>query len=553
MLLGKAGEKEQTAMRLDLGSVPGTPRLLQDYVHNFPRLAPFFTADPQSTQAYEQQAHTLDRRAGTREELCDHLAARNAAWGAPPLVQERILELAQPRALAVVTGQQTGLFGGPLFTLYKALTCVQLAAQLRLALGRPVVPIFWMASEDHDVAEADHVQLLDAAGNLVSLRHTAWGSPGFMPANLVLGPAIQETLQRVSDLLPATSFAPELRAALHRTFAPERTLAEAFARWMVFLLGESGLILVDAADPQLKRLGAPVLQREVEEAPRSSREILAQSEALRVLGYAAQIEARTDGVNCFLLQDGRRSLMRETAGYRLRDSGELLPPARLEAVARQRPESLSPNVALRPILQDYLFPTLAYIAGPGELAYFAQLRRVYQAFDVPMPLVVPRAFLTLADRRSLQLLERYHLSLADLTREPEQVITRVLRAQLPPGLESTLGKAREGVDAIFREVAEAIAAVDPTLRATVGQSAGHIKGHLDQLERKAVQALKRREAETRQQIQRVRQYLMPGGKPQERVFPLLPFLARYGPGLLESLRAGIAGPGWQHGVLMLGG
>ncbi len=539
-------------MRLDLRNVPGVPRLLQDYVHDFSRLAPFFPGDPRAREAYREQARQLEDRRYPRHDLCDVLDAQNTAWGASDLAHRGIQELRQPQALAVLTGQQTGLFGGPLFTLYKALTSVELAVQLRVALGRPVVPVFWMASEDHDVAEADHVQLLDGAGSLVSLRHAAWGSAGFIPANLVLGPTIQQTLRRLWDLLPATAFTPGLQAALAEAYAPRRTMAEAFACWMVFLLGACGLVLVDAADPHLKRLAAPILQREVEEAPRSSHEILGQTDRLRPLGYPAQIEARPDGVNCFLLRDGRRGLTREDGGFRLRDSGELLPARTIQTLAGEHPEWLSPNVALRPVLQDYLFPTVAYVAGPGELAYFAQLGRVYRAFDVPMPLIVPRAFLSLADRRTLELLDRYHLSLADLAPEPEQVVTRVLRAQLPPGLERTLERAREGVDGIFREVAEAIAAVDPTLRATAGQSAGHIKGHLDQLERKAVQALKRREAEMRQQIQRVRQLLMPGGKSQERVFPALPFLAKYGPGLVETLRSAIGGPGWEHRVLTLG-
>jgi uncharacterized protein YllA (UPF0747 family) len=176
---------------------------------------------------------------------------------------------------------------------------------------------------------------------------------------------------------------------------------------------------------------------------------------------------------------------------------------------------------------------------------------VYQAFDVPMPLIVPRATLTLVEPRVAQLLERFHFSLLDLTQEPEQLASRVLRAQLPSDFETTLTKARESVGEIFRGVSEAIAAVDPTLRATAGQTSGHIQGHLDQLERKAVQALKRREAETRQQIQRVREALMPGGKLQERVFPLLPFLARYGPSLLDAIQAAINGPGWEHQLVTL--
>jgi bacillithiol biosynthesis cysteine-adding enzyme BshC len=539
-------------LRLDIRQLPGTSSLVRDYVHAFSRLGAFFAGNPHAPDAYREQAEQRDACGYRPSELRDALLVRNDAWNAPPIVRERIEELAQPRALAVVTGQQTGLFGGPLFTLYKAFTTVELAARLRKELGRPVIPVFWMASEDHDVAEADHVHLLDRTGSLVTLRHASWASPiGFIPANLRLGPAIRETLEQVWELLPPTEFVPSLREALDRAFAPERTLAEAFAHWMVHLLGGSGLVLADGADPALKRLAARILRQEVDEAPRSSQCVLAASESLRALGYPVQIEARPDGVNCFLLREGRRSLAREGESFRLRDSRQTIPAADLRRLAQEEPERLSPNVALRPIVQDAIFPTVAYVAGPGELAYFAQLRPVYQAFDVPMPLIVPRATLTLVEPRVAQLLERFHLTLPDLTREPEQLASRVLRAHLPSDFEATLSKARDSVGEIFRGVAEAIATVDPTLRATVGQTSGHIQGHLGQLERKAVQALKRREAETRQQVQRVREALMPGGKPQERVFPVLPFLARYGPRLLEAIRAAIDGPGWEHQLVML--
>jgi uncharacterized protein YllA (UPF0747 family) len=170
-----------------------------------------------------------------------------------------------------------------------------------------------------------------------------------------------------------------------------------------------------------------------------------------------------------------------------------------------------------------------------------------------MPILLPRAFLTLAEPRFLQLLERFHLALPDLTLEPEQLSSRVLRALLPPDVEATLAKARDEVSQIFQGVGEAVAAVDPTLRATVGQTAGHIRGHLDQLERKSVQALKRREADTRQQVLRLCQALMPGGRLQERVFPAPPYLAKYGPALLETLRQTIDGPGWDHLLVSLGG
>ncbi len=543
-------------MRLDIRQLPGISPLLRDYVHTFERLAPFYTWNPQDPMAYQAQAELCDLRPYPRKALQSILMDQNKEWDAPGAAMQRVEELCQSGAVAVVTGQQTGLFGGPLFTLYKAVTAVRLAARLRETLRRPVVPVFWMVSEDHDLAEADHIHVLDRTGTLVALRHTAWGSPpGFIPANLRLGPSIAETLDRVIGLLPATDFSSGLREVLGQTFAPERTLAGAFARWMVWLLGGDGLVLVDAADPRLKRLAAEILRRELEEAPCSSQHILATSQSLRFLGYPAQIEARADGVNCFLLQDGRRALTKDAEGLRLRDGRdgrEAIPPAHLRRLAQERPESFSPNVALRPILQDSLLPTVAYVAGPGELAYFAQLRSVYQAFDVLMPVIVPRASITLVEPRIAQLLARFRLALPDLTLEPEQLTSRVLRAQLPPDLEATLAKARQGVEEIFRGVGEAIAAVDPTLAGTVGQTSGHIKGHLDQLARKVVQALKRREAETRQQVQRVREALMPGGRPQERVFPALPYLAKYGPGFLETVRGAIDGPGWDHRLVTIG-
>jgi bacillithiol biosynthesis cysteine-adding enzyme BshC len=540
--------------RIDLRQLPGTSALLRDYVHHFPALGPFYAQDPRDPDAFRVEAEVRSRRPYPRRDLVEILGEQNAAWGAPRAVQAHLEQLGQPGALAVVTGQQTGLFGGPLYTLYKALSTVALARRLRATLQRPVVPLFWMAAEDHDVAEADHVQLPDRSGALLTLRFSEWESPpGFFPANLRLGPGMVGTLEELRALLPPTEFVPWLAETLARAFSPGRTLADAFAHWMTALLGEDGLVLVNPAEPRLKRLAAGVLHQELAEAPRSAQRILEASERLRAKGYPAQIEARPDGVNCFLLSGGRRALVREPAGFRLRDSGELIPAAELQRLAEEAPERFSPNVALRPVVQDALFPTVAYVAGPGELAYFAQLRPVYEQFGIPMPVILPRAFLTLAEPRFLQLLERFRLVLPDLTLEPEQLSSRVLHALLPPDLEATLAKAREEVSELFQRVGEAVAAVDPTLRATVGQTSGHIRGHLDQLERKTVQALKRREADTRQQVLRLCQALMPGGRPQERVFSVLPYLAKYGPTLLETLRQAIDGPGWEHLLVSLGG
>ncbi len=538
---------------LDVRDLPGSSSLIKDYVHQFDRLAQFYSVDPRTPDAYRIQAGRCDARSYRRPTLRAMLESRHRAWGAPDAVFHRIGELCEPDGLAVFTGQQTGLFGGPLYTLYKAITAIRLAATLEGDLGRPVVPVFWLASEDHDLAEADHVVVADRSGNLSVIRHTHWGSAGVLPAQLRLGPSIRDTLAQLWSVLPESEFTPPLQQVLAEAYAPERTLSDAFARWMLHWLGEAGLVLVDAADPELKRLAAPILVGELERAPSTSGLILAASRELKALGYPAQIDARPEGVNCFWLRDGRRPLVRTPDEFRLRDSGEAFPPADLIARCREFPAEFSPNVALRPVVQDALFPTLAYIAGPGELAYFAQLKAVYAAFGVPMPAIVPRASLTVLDARMPRLLERFQLTLADLTVEPEQLASRVLRGQLPPDLEATLVHARAQVEDIFARVREQVAAVDPTLSATAGQISGHLKGHLDQFERKAVQALKRRQADTRQQLQRLREALMPGGTLQERVYPVLPYLAKYGPAFPQVIHEAITGPGWAHVLLPMGG
>jgi bacillithiol biosynthesis cysteine-adding enzyme BshC len=537
---------------LDLRQLPGLTPLAADYVHDFDRLLPYYARNPHLDTEYATLAEECSTREYRRADLRASLLAQQAAWDSPGVVRERIDALCTPQGLAVCTGQQTGLFGGPLFTVYKALTTVAVAARLERTLHRPVVPLFWMAAEDHDLAEADHVFLADRTGNLTRIQHTTWGSPdGFMPANLRLGPGIGATLETIRRALPATEYSDALHDALAHAYAPDATLSIAFARWMTHLLGDTGLVLVNGADPGLKRLAAGLVQRELEAAPRTSTAILEVSRALRAAGYPAQIEARPDGVNCFLLQHGRRPLARDEAGFRLRDSGEVIPRASLLRMAEETPERFSPNVALRPIMQDTLFPTLAYVAGPGELAYFAQLRPVYALFNVPMPIIIPRATLSLIEPRIAHLLGRFQLGLPDLVSEPQQLASKILRTQLPPDLGATLASARQGVEAIFRQVADAVAAVDPTLRATAGQTSGHLKGHLDQLERKAVQALKRRETDIGQQLSRLRDALMPNGKLQERVYPILPYLAKYGPALIRELRDHMTGPGWEHQLMAI--
>jgi bacillithiol biosynthesis cysteine-adding enzyme BshC len=528
--------------------LPGSNPLFLDYVEHFDRVREFYRWDPRDGAAAAALAAALAARAYPRAELARILADQNARWGAGPAALRNAERLADPSALAVLTGQQTGLFGGPAFTLYKAATAAGVAAAYEAQLGRPVVPVFWMLSEDHDLPEADHVTLLDAGHRPTIVRLGAQDAAGFMPANLALGPAIAQPLAEAAALLPDTEFKANVLDELARCYAPGETLASAFARWMARLAREWGVVLLDAAHPRLKALARPILEGELQRAPATSRAILEISARLESRGYRPQVVVREDGANVFWLDGGRWPIRRLAGGLCAQRGGDLTP---LDPEAAD-PAVLSPNVALRPVVQDALLPTLAYIGGPAELAYFAQLGPAYAGFAVPMPLILPRAALTLVEPRSLDLLARHNLTVSALRAEAEALVSSILRQDRAAAFEARLAEAQAALAHTFKDVEGLVAEIDPTLKGPAAQAAGHARHQLEGLGKKVIQALKRRDEGLRAQVHRVREHLMPGGRPQERVLSPLPFLVKHGWGVLASIRAAAAAPGWTHRLLRLG-
>lgn len=528
--------------------LPGGNRLFLDYAVNFDRVRDYYSQTPHDPTAPAAQAAVLDARPYPRAAISKILAEQNAGWNAGPATHQNIARLADPRALAVLTGQQTGLFGGPCLTLYKAATAVGVAATLDRQLGRPVVPLFWMSSEDHDLAEADHVNLLDAGHLPITVRLSRGEGAGLIPANLPLGPGLQRALAEATALLPRTEFTDDLLDALGRCYAPPETLASAFARWMAHLTRDWGLILIDPSDARLKALASPVLLGEFRRAPATSQAIREVSGRLEARGYPAQIAVRADAANVFLLAGGRWPVRRTPHGLAVLREGQ---PAPLPDEPAD-PAALSPNVALRPVMQDSLLPTIVSIVGPAEVAYHAQLAPVYAAFGVPMPILLPRASLTLVEGRIGDLMARYSLGLPQLRAEPEALVSSILRQDQAAAFEARMAETKGTVARTFKEVEALVGEIDPTLKGPAAQAAGHAAHQLDGIQKKAIQALKRRHEDLRAHVHRVRGHLMPGGRPQERILCLLPFLARHGWDLLEVIRTRAADPGWNHRVVRLG-
>jgi bacillithiol biosynthesis cysteine-adding enzyme BshC len=437
--------------------------------------------------------------------------------------------------VAIVTGQQAGLFGGPLFVLFKALATVQVA-RLLTERGHPAVPVFWVASDDHDFAEVRSVSVIDTAGGIRTLRYSPHREPLGEPAwRIVLDETITALVDELAAALPRNLGGDEVLGLVAECYRPGETLAGAFARFVSRLLPE--LVVLEPADRALKALAAPVLVREVREASPTSRLAIEAGKALLAAGYHQQVPVRPGFLNMFALVQGQRRALALVEGQvEVRGTRQRLP---LDEVVREieaEPERWSAGALLRPLVQDALLPTAAYVGGPAEIAYHAQIGPSYAHFGIPRPALLPRPSLTLVEPTHARSLSAEGLTLVDLEADPEALVGRWAR-EAYPGVEAAFASTREAVEREMGAVEEALAAADPTLRAAAAAARGRALHQVEGLHEKALRALKKRDQGRADRLRRTRDALFPGGAFQERGVGLICPLAERGLALTDELEA----------------
>ncbi len=518
---------------VDFQGLPGFKRLAAEYVANFDALRPFFAGDPADDGAWRAAIAARTRPGGDPPAIGRIVRAQQRERGAPGAAVDAAARLDDRRAAAVVTGQQAGLFGGPLYTLLKAISAIRLARRAERVFGVPGVAVFWVDAEDHDLDEIRTCGVLDADQTLATVALET-GAPAGTPASAVrLGNEIEPALDALAAALPETDFTAGLMGGLRRAYASGRGLVEAFATWIEQLLGPHGLVVFDAADPAAKPLAADLFARELASAGASTSLARSVGDRLRDAGFHAQVEPPENGVALFLQNGGRRALRIDGDGLRAGDDA-LDRTAWLDRL-RADAARFSPNVLLRPIVQDRLFPTVCYVAGPNELAYLAQLKPVYGHFGVPMPLVASRLSATLVDPAVMKFLRRTGLPLGTLQPRDEAALNRLLGEQLPASVEQALEGAAEATRNRMAAVAAAVAEVDPTLAGAADSTRGRMERDLGNLKGKVVQAAKRRHQTLRRQFTRAQSQIFPQGSAQERTVAGICFLNRYGPPLVDRL------------------
>ncbi len=528
-------------------------KISEDYIEGKANAAQFFSGDFRDPAAFERQAAAVRARPLEREELAAVLAGQNRKYGCGPQTLARIDELAAHQAGAIVTGQQVGLFSGPLYTIFKAVTAIKLADSLnRRGPGR-FVPVFWLASDDHDLAEVDHITLLDRENAIREVRcGLSSGAGGKIPVSRIAVPAgIGDALSRLADLTRDSEFKPGVIGALREDYAPGRPFVEAFARWMTRLFGPSGLVFVDGSDPRLRELGAEVFVREIEGESPSTRRAREASARLKSSGYEEQVKLHDGILNLFYSNPDRRTVLWNGSAFVVKESGLAFSKDELAALAREQPALFSPNVLLRPIYQDAILPTAAYVGGPGEIAYFGQLKGAYEAFGLPMPILYPRKSVTVVEKKIGSILSKYGLAVPDLWRDAAGITALIEERTVPPSLSAGFAAAAERLDRDFEGLKARIAAFEPTLEELAGKTLANMKIPLGLLEKKVRDEAGKRDEVVRRQLRAAADHLYPCGGLQERVFNIVPFLIKYGFPFVGRLADAVALDDFGHQIVNL--
>ena len=523
-----------TRFPIDIRRLPWIKQLSADYACDFERVAGFFAGDPRDPAAWRDTIARVQRHPRQRDAIADIVSAQQRARTAPPEAVAAGGLLRDPRTVAIVTGQQAGLFGGPLFTLLKALTAINLAERTAAEYQVPAVAVFWIDSEDHDWNEVKACTVLDASLGPVRIALDDPPGAGEGPVAAVqLDSSITAAIDRLAAALPPTEFTPTLLESLRKAYAPGVGMAVAFGRWLESLLGSRGLVVFDASDPAAKPLASAVFAREIEQIGETSRLATETGVQLTRLGYHAQVTPHEGHAALFQL-DGTRVGIKVEDGRLLLGDANATKDAILERV-RTDPGAFSPNVLLRPVVQDTLFPTVCYVSGPSEIAYLGQLRNVYAAFGVPMPLFHQRASATILDSNAMRFLQRHELPLEALKAQDEAALNQLLKAQIPPAVDACLEDAARAITERLESLAEAVAELDQTLEGATRSALGRMQDDLKKLQGKIIQAAKRKDDTLRRQFVHAQAQSFPAGQPQEREIGLVYFVNKYGSVLIDRL------------------
>lgn len=513
-------------------SLPFTS-LFKNYIQQQDDILQFFSCNPLSDHELHNKINSFDFK-GDRSITVKLLSEYNQQFDAPPQTLNNIEKLADNNTLAVVTGQQLTLYGGPLFTIYKILTTINLSLEWEKKYNRKIIPVFWLADEDHDVEEISKIGI-PQTDELEELLFKTSSDNNLIAADVILNSSFDEFRSQVKNALTETDFTPDLWKILNSCYAEGERVDRAFGKFILNLFGKYGLVLAGSRDVNIKRHLKDPLMRSVKEREKIEKSLRNSTKKLEENGYHRQVYIQKS--NLFYIDPAGERIRIEYVNKRWKtDEGKKSwNNTRLLEEIDQNAENFSPNVFLRPLLQDCLLPTLTYVAGPGEIAYYAQMKDLYSIFGLEMPVISPRYSATIIESGIDRIMDKLPFSIEEYNNRIEDLESEYIKSTEQFDLEKLFKEWKEDIKSITNKHQQEIGRIDPTLEGSVGKAEAVFFTELDKLKGKSYRSLKEQEKIQLNRIHKIKNSLFPNGNLQEREISLIYIMNKYGLNIWDQM------------------
>ncbi|MEH7382420.1 bacillithiol biosynthesis cysteine-adding enzyme BshC [Bacillus sp. JJ1533] len=524
---------------LDL-SLPSSNRLMNHYLSNELDIENFFDYDIQSPLVYEERKKDLHKRQFEREKLVEHLLSFNKRLNYHPYTIENINKLLDPRSVVVIGGQQAGVLTGPLYTIHKIVSIIKLAKEQEEKLNIPVIPVFWIAGEDHDFAEINHLYV-NLQNGIRKRAVPQYHNRKTMVSSIELEQdGLVEWIEEVFETYGETNHTNGLLERLNGYVEKSKTYVDFFIQIINELFGEAGLVLVDSGSKEIRTLQSFYFQKMIEKNRDIHDALLLQQEILSTYQYPKTIDMNESSANLFYTQNDERILLEYNVEHDIfsgKNNECILCGEELLKIAKEKPDLLSNNVVTRPVMQELLFPTLAFISGPGEVSYWAELKKVFSVMEIKMPPVVPRLMMTIVERAIESNIEEIGLTIqAVLSGELLKAKETWLKKQTAD-VDGMISAAKKEVEHIHKKVRDVGLEVDPGLADLLLKNAQNIQSQFDFLKNTFNRSILKRNEIELNRFNRIEKSLLPLGSPQERLWNVFYYLNKYGDDFIKDLLA----------------
>ena len=528
--------------------------LFIDYIDNYSRVKNYFIGNFRDKKLWQSQIDSVSRREIDRSSLSQILLNQNRDYQCGIKTLANIDLLLNENTVAIVTGQQVGLFTGPLYTLYKTLTTLKLTEQLSKEYpDYNFVPIFWLEGEDHDIKEVSSFSFLNASNELQQLSYlyddkTTGNNLGAV-GNVNFDESIGTLFSSLHQSLVTTEYSSKVFDLFENAYQKGMTFSRAFIHLFNVLLEDSGLIFFDPHNPDTKKILTPIFEQELNNVSHTCQLVITQSELLENQ-YHAQVKPRA--VNLFLFHNGGRyAIEPHEHGFSLKGTRRIFSKEEMLALLNTDPNLFSPNVILRPICQDYLFPTLAYVAGPSEIAYFAQFKLLYEYFGIPEPIIYPRCSATIVEERIQKIINKYGLQSKDFFSDLDFLKGRITASVSDFKVEELFSNTFGTVSESLTSLKDGLESIDPTLVPAMENTLLRMQGALNGLKEKTISAQVHQNEISLRQLDKVALSLFPNSNLQEREMNIVYFLNKYGLEFLRWLRSELVIDKFMHQIINL--